>query len=475
MGLISDLGSSGNGQISPQSWSELDRLIVELVENNATELGPENLRRLRYYNRGARQQLNSIQRCIDLILPWMVYFQDIPLLFQEELPPSLAEAWQALETAFPEQPSLVEIPAACHTARLALRQLKDSMKTLDGADWEDARRWVQGLEDTLETDGMKAELLLIGFKDLAQRSEALFQVMDFSFLFDSQRQVFHIGYNVTTSSLDLNYYDLLASEARLASLVAIAKGEVPQSHWLHLGRPFTYVRGRQALVSWSATMFEYLMPRLMVSSPPGTLLGQTLEVVADRQIEYGREKNIPWGISESGYYRFDANQFYQYRAFGVPGLGYKRGAAEDLVITPHASLLALPLRPGAVLKNMERLKQLGMLGMYGFYEAADFTPARLALGQEKAIVQSYMAHHQGMIMLSLVNYLQGDAIVRRFQRDPRIQSVELLLLEQIPMDAPIERLNTGKRTRFARHANQQLCRPMASQPACATAQGALPL
>jgi cyclic beta-1,2-glucan synthetase len=189
-------------------------------------------------------------------------------------------------------------------------------------------------------------------------------------------------------------------------------------------------------------MFEYLMPSLMVRSEPSTLLGQTLEVVAERQIEYGREKNVPWGISESGYYRFDANQFYQYRAFGVPGLGYKRGLADDLVITPYASLLALPLRPVAVLQNMGRLRQLGMLGMYGFYEAADFTPARVIVGQETAVIQSYMAHHQGMIMLSLVNYLQGDAMVRRFQRDPRIQSVALLLLEQIPRDAPIEQPNT---------------------------------
>jgi len=470
VGLLSDLGSGGYGQVSPRSWSELDRLIVGLVENYPRELGPENLRRLRYYNRGARQQINSIQRCMDLLLPWLASFQEIPASFRGgDLPSNLAEAWHTLEAAFPEQPSLVEIPAACQAGRLALKHLKDSMRTLDGADWEDARRWVQGLQDTLDTDGMRAEVLVIGFRELARRSEALFQGMDFSFLFDSQRQVFHIGYNVIANTLDLNYYDLLASEARLASLVAIAKGEVPQSHWLHLGRPFTRINGRQALISWSATMFEYLMPRLLVRSEPGTLLGQTLEAVADRQIEYGHEKNIPWGISESGYYRFDANQFYQYRAFGVPGLGYKRGLADDLVITPHASLLALPLRPRAVLQNMERLERLGMLGMYGFYEAADFTSARLDIGQEIAIIQSYMAHHQGMIMLSLVNYLQEDAMVRRFQGDPRIQSVELLLLEQIPRDAPIEQPNTegtlGLRVTQPRNlANPWQVDPRAPQP-----------
>jgi cyclic beta-1,2-glucan synthetase len=443
VGLLTDLGSSGNSQVSPRSWSELDQLIMELVENSAQDLGGEHLRRLRVYDWRVRQQLDNIRRTIEMLLPWLASFQDLPASLRGAgLAPGLMEALQALEMALPKQPSLAEVPAACRAGRLALRQLKDFMKTQDGADWEDARRWVQGLEDTLDTGEMKAEVLVNGFKDLARRSDALFQAMDFSFLFDPQRQVFHIGYNVTASGLDLNYYDLLASEARLTSLVAIAKGEVPQSHWLHLGRPFTRVDGRQALISWSATMFEYLLPRLMVRSEPGTLLGQTLEVVADRQIKYGREKNIPWGISESGYYRFDANQFYQYRAFGVPGLGYKRGLADDLVITPHASLLALPLRPRAVLQNMERLRRLGMLGLYGFYEAADFTPARLPVGQEITKVQSYMAHHQGMIMLSLVNYLQGDAMVRRFQRDPRIQSVELLLLEQIPRDAPIERPNT---------------------------------
>ena len=317
-----------------------------MVETNAPELGPENLRRLRHYNRAARQQLNSIQRCIDLLLPWSASFQDLPVPLREgNLPPGLVEPWRALVAAFPEQPSLAEIPVACRAGRLALKLLKDSINTQDGSDWEYTRRWVQELEGALDVGEKKAEDLVANFNDLASRIDALFQVMDFSFLFDSQRQVFHIGYNVTTGGLDLNYYDLLASEARSASLVAIAKGEVPQSHRLHLGRPFTRVDGRQALISWSATMFEYLMPCLMVRSEPGTLLGQTLEVVADRQIEYGHETNIPWGISEFGYYRFDANQFYQYRAFGVPGLGFKRGLADDLVVTPHASLLALPLRP----------------------------------------------------------------------------------------------------------------------------------
>ncbi|MBP1701736.1 MAG: carbohydrate binding protein [Chloroflexi bacterium] len=475
VGLLSDLSSNGNGQIFRRSWSELDRLIVGLVENNPQELNPENLRRLRYYNRGARQQINSIQRCIDLLLPWLASFHDIPALFQEEnLTPSLAKAWHALEMAFPAQPSLAEIPSACQSGREALDQLREFLKEAysppmhDGAKRESVYRWANDLEEKLDTAELAAKNLVIGYQELERRSNALFQGMDFTFLFDAQRQVFHIGYNVTNGSLDTNYYDLLASEARLASLVAIAKGEVPQSHWLHLGRPFTRVDGQQALISWSATMFEYLMPHLMVRSKPGTLLGQTLEVVVDRQIEYGREKNVPWGISESGYYRYDANQFYQYRAFGVPGLGYKRGLADDLVITPYASLLALPLRPLAVLHNTELLKQLGMLGMYGFYEAADFTQARLAVGQERAIVQSYMAHHQGMIMLSLVNYLQGDAMVRRFQRDPRIQSVELLLLEQIPRDAPIEQPNSESSPGL----RPQL---LAGGSAGAAAQGALPL
>ena len=443
VGLLHDMSSRGGDQVAHRSWSDLDRLIVELVENYAHELDPANLRSLRYYNRGARQQINSIQRCIDLLLPWLAAFQDMPAFFrQEELSPSLGQAWHVLEMALPAQPSLAEIPAACCKGRQALDQLRECLKSQDGVNRESADRWINDLERELDSAILAAKTLLIGYQELARSSDMLFEAMDFTYLFDPQRQVFHLGFNVTTGDLDLNYYDLLASEARLASLVAIAKDEVPQSHWLHLSRPFTRVDGRQALISWSATMFEYLMPCLFVRAESGTLLGQTLEVVADRQIGYGREKDVPWGISESGYYRFDANQFYQYRAFGVPGLGYKRGLGDDLVITPYASLLALPLRPGAVLQNIEHLKQLGMLGLYGFYEAVDFTPARLDLGQQLAIVQSYMAHHQGMILVSLINYIMDNTMVQRFERDLRLQSVALLLLEKNPRDTPIEQPNT---------------------------------
>jgi hypothetical protein len=185
-------------------------------------------------------------------------------------------------------------------------------------------------------------------------------------------------------------------------------------------------------------MFEYLMPSLLMRDYEGTLLQHSCRAAVDYQIEYAAQKGVPWGISESGFYAFDAGLNYQYRAFGVPGLGFKRNLAQDLVITPYASLMALSLRPRKVMENIARLTELNMLGAHGFYEAIDFTPSRLALGEKHAIVRSYMAHHQGMIMLSLINYLQDDVMVSRFHSDPRVRSVELLLQEKLPTDVPVE-------------------------------------
>src|SRR5258708_12160509 len=262
--------------------------------------------------------------------------------------------------------------------------------------------------------------------------------MDFSFLFSAQRKVFHIGYNVTSGRQDENCYDLLASEARLGSLLAIAKHTVSQQHWLHLGRPVTSVENTRTLLSWSGTMFEYLMPTLLMERYEHTFLTQSCRAAVDYQIAYGDEKNVPWGISESSYYAFDANMTYQYRAFGVPGLGFKRGLTEDLVITPYASLLALRMRPQAVRQNMDRLDAIGMRGRYGFYEAVDYSRSRLSLRQDHALVRSYMAHHQGMILLSLTNYLQHDLMIQRFHADPVVGSVEILLHKKVPNPPPIE-------------------------------------
>ncbi len=183
-------------------------------------------------------------------------------------------------------------------------------------------------------------------------------------------------------------------------------------------------------------MFEYLMPPLLMRSYPDTLIDASAQAGIAHQIHFAREKKVPWGISESGYYAFDAAMNYQYHAFGVPGLGFKRGLSEDLVIAPYASLLALPFRTQAVLENMEALHAYQMMGRYGFYEALDFTASRLGLGQEHAVVRSYMTHHQGMIMLALLNRLQDQIMVHRFHAEPSIRSVEMLLQEHMPSVAP---------------------------------------
>ncbi len=261
--------------------------------------------------------------------------------------------------------------------------------------------------------------------------------MDFQFLYQNQRRVFHIGFNLDIGELDQNYYDLLASEARIASIIAIAKGDVPQSHWLHLSRPVRRTPGAYVLLSWSGTMFEYLMPPLFLRSYPGTLLAESARWAVRYQIEYGKTKNVPWGISESGYYRFDANKNYQYRAFGMPGLGFKRGLGDDLVIASYASLMAISYDPQAVVSNLIDLTRRGMLGLYGVYESIDFTTDRLPLSESSAIVGEYMAHHQGMILMAMVNYFQDDIMVSRMHSDPQIQSVDLLLQEQLPQAAPL--------------------------------------
>ncbi len=270
------------------------------------------------------------------------------------------------------------------------------------------------------------------YQSLAERAEALAKAMDFQFLYDEQRGLFRIGYNFTSKRFDDNYYDLLASEARLASFVAIALAEVPARHWFRLARPLTRAGNQFALLSWGGSMFEYLMPSLLMHDYEGTLLQQTAQAIVRCQIAYGKRRGVPWGISESGYYAFDFQFNYQYRSFGVPELGLKRELGDNLVVAPYATFLALPLAPYDAWKNIKWLMQEGLSDGYGFYEAIDYTRSRLPPRQRSTLVRSFMAHHQGMSLVSLDNFLNDFPMHRRFHAEPSVAATELILQEQLP-------------------------------------------
>ncbi len=267
---------------------------------------------------------------------------------------------------------------------------------------------------------------------LATQSRAMAMDMDFAFLIDPERKLLSIGYALAEQQLDSNCYDLLASEARLASLWAIAKGDAPTRHWFRLGRTATPLFNGSALISWSGSMFEYLMPSLVMRAPVGSLLEQTNRLIVQRQRAYGEALHMPWGISESAYNARDLEFTYQYSNFGVPGLGLKRGLSDNQVVAPYATALAAMVDPQAACRNFTRLAGMGALGRHGFYEALDFTPARVPEGARVAIVHSFMAHHQGMAIVAIANVLQGGRMRARFHREPMVQSSELLLQERMP-------------------------------------------
>lgn len=281
------------------------------------------------------------------------------------------------------------------------------------------------------TAGADARARIEQLQDLAHRA-GQFSLMEYGFLFYRSRNLLSIGYNVDDHRLDNSFYDLLASEARLCAFVAIAQGELTQESWFALGRLLTEVNGTPTLLSWSGSMFEYLMPQLVMPSYPDTLLDQTARHAVEAQIVYGRSLNLPWGVSESGYNAVDARLNYQYRAFGVPGLGLKRGLGQDRVIAPYASMMALMVAPEAACQNLQALEGLGFAGRFGMYEAIDYTPARVPPGHDHVLLRSFMAHHQGMGLLSLDYLLRDQPMQRRFVADVEFQATLLLLQERIP-------------------------------------------
>ncbi|HNW92371.1 MAG TPA: glucoamylase family protein [bacterium] len=313
--------------------------------------------------------------------------------------------------------------------------------------------------------GIAAGTLAAQLRALAVRADAFADGMNFRFLYDPQTRLLAIGYRLADAAgpgrRDHAHYDLLASEARLASFIGIARGDLPETHWFHLGRLITSVEGAPTLLSWSATMFEYLMPRLLLKSYPETLLEQSCRMAVRRQITYARACGVPWGISESAYATVDRHDTYQYKAFGVPGLGLKRGLGDELVVAPYATALAAMLDPTAAARNLRRLADAGLEGAYGYYEAIDYTHRKgdeaedapgAAAAARGTVVRAYMAHHQGMTLVALANALMGDVMVRRFHADPRVRATEMLLQERVPRLAAITQPRPVGETRLAEPA-----------------------
>jgi cellobiose phosphorylase len=293
------------------------------------------------------------------------------------------------------------------------------------------RALLERLVPLLREGASRARERLAIVEQLVDRIAALADP-EFDFLFDKVRRQLVIGYNVGERRCDASFYDLLASEARLCTFVAIAQGKLPQESWFALGRMLTSAHGAPILLSWSGSMFEYLMPLLVMPTYGSTLLDQTYLAAVERQMEYGIQRGVPWGMSESGYNAVDVELNYQYRAFGVPGLGLKRGLGDDLVVAPYASALALMVAPEAACTNLQRLAAIGLAGTFGSFEAIDYTPTRQRRGESNAVIQSYMAHHQGMSLLSIAYVLLSRPMQRRFEADPRLKSGLLLLQERIP-------------------------------------------
>lgn len=275
-------------------------------------------------------------------------------------------------------------------------------------------------------------------QSIREISERLVSEMDFRFLYEKKSGLFSIGYNVEKAELDEGTYDLLASEARIASLIAIAKGDVHSEHWFRLSRRLTSRNQHEFLLSWGGTTFEYLMPHLFQKSYPNTLLSHTYGHIVDLQQEYAEKFNRPWGFSESAYNSLNMDLNYQYRAFGVPGLGLKRGLAEDFVVAPYASILSLMVAPEKSMDNLLELEKIGALGLKGFYDAVDFTPDHLAKSESYKVVKTYMVHHHGMSFMALLNVLHDWSIHRYFHADPQIKACELLLQERIPRGIPVK-------------------------------------
>ncbi len=411
--------------------------VADIAQAWAQERGDAPDSELRVWADAARACVESHARDVELLIPW-ARLSAKEIAAMAERSPGQPPEWVAIAPFFQSVPALEDAPERCEAALRELAALRVRLRNTSPANRDTLGR-IDALAQAMRHSAKDAAALTRRLSAVTQTAERMFHAMDFNFLFDHTRKLFSIGYRVTDGSLDPSCYDLLASEARLTSFIAIAKGDVPSSHWFRLNRALTPVGRGSALISWSGSMFEYLMPELVIRSPAGSLLNQTCELVVRRHIAYGAERGLPWGVSESAYNVRDLDLTYQYSSFGVPGLGLKRGLSEDVVVAPYATALAAMIDPAAAAHNFARLGEAGGRGTYGFYEALDYTGTRLPEGKDVAVVRAYMAHHQGMSVVAIANVLNEGAMRTRFHAEPAVQATELLLQERTPRDVLVTR------------------------------------
>jgi cyclic beta-1,2-glucan synthetase len=413
------------------AWAQLlDEIarVSDTLPQSGDELGASDVARVHVDGSlgDAAEAVSRFLEDIDTCAPWARRLTEVPAAVTSDaraagLAPLLAGV-----------PSLRDLAAGLDSVLVTLASLASEPPGDNVTAREVSAAWAVQLREGVIAARPQAGALFARLLLLADMATEMWEHTDFAMLYDANRELFSIGYNTAEGRLDDSYYDMLASECRLASFVAIAKGELPQEHWFRLGRGLTRTDGSYALLSWSASMFEYLMPPLVMRTWPGTLLDDTYEAVVRRQIEYGRERGVPWGVSESAFNAKDAELTYQYQAFGVPGLGLKRGLSDDVVVAPYATLLAMQVDHASALANLARLTDEGAEGRFGYYESLDYTPGRVPAGQRRAVVKTYMAHHQGMGFVALGNELTGMRMRERFHADPMVESAELLLQERVP-------------------------------------------
>ena len=427
---------------SPLNAVEWASLFVELEDRARTiddialalaqEQGEPQTSELRMCATAVKACIESHARDIELVNPWS-HLQPKQLSDLVEYLAGKEHELTVLYSIVRNVPTLEGASKLLEPARSELAALREHLLHESSRN-PDLPASIGALASAISRCASDSEAEVRRLLQAAETADSMFSTMDFKFLYDNTKKLFSIGFRVADGTLDTSCYDLLASEARLTSFLAIAKGDVPTAHWFRLGRFMTPVARGAALVSWSGSMFEYLMPALIMHSPEGSMLSQTYRQVVRRQIDYGAERNVPWGISESAFNARDLNLTYQYSGFGVPGLGLKRGLSEDTVISPYSTALAAMIFPSAAVQNFKRISKAGGDGRYGYYEALDYTKTRVPEGKEVAVVHSYMAHHQGMSLVALANVLEDGAMQAGFHADPIVQATELLMQERTPRD-----------------------------------------